>query len=186
VNADLSVAPEIAQLAQRAPADFQTGTLTLGHLAGELAALAADPRQWWDQVRFDPDAPLTIPLSGGPLGDRPLSGGPTSGGPTSGGPTSGGPTSGGPLTIPLSGGPTSGGPIGDGDGDGVWLLVTPPLATVVCDCHLATLLAGEAAEGGAPLRHGRTRVHGRRQSHLVTGTAGGYAVSLHLAVRTKG
>jgi hypothetical protein len=152
VNADLSVAPEIAQLAQRAPADFQTGTLTLGHLAGELAALAADPRQWWDQVRFDPDAPLTIPLSGGPT----------------------------------SGGPTSGGPIGDGDGDGVWLLVTPPLATVVCDCHLATLLAGEAAEGGAPLRHGRTRVHGRRQSHLVTGTAGGYAVSLHLAVRTKG
>jgi hypothetical protein len=141
VNADLSVAPEIAQLAQRAPADLQaepgTGALTLGHLAGELTALAADPRKWWDQVRFDPDVPLTIPLSGRPDG-------------------------------------------------GVWLLVTPPLATVACDCHLATLLAGEAAEDGSPLRHGRTRVHGRRQSHLVTGTAGGYAVSLHLAVRTKG
>ena len=151
MNADLSVAPEIAQLAQRGPADPRTGTATatLGHLAAELTALAADPRTWWDQVRFDPDAPLTIPLTGGP-------------------------PAGGPLS------------------DGVWLLVTPPHATVVCECHLATLLAGEAAEDGTPLRHGRirvhgsTRVHGRRQSHVVTGTAGGYAVSLHLAVRTEG
>jgi hypothetical protein len=144
VNADLSVAPEIAQLAQRGPAGpagpagLAAGAGTLGHLASELAALAADPRKWWGQVRFDPDAPLTIPL-----GDSAA-------------------------------------------GKGVWLLVTPPQATVVCDCDLATLLAGEAAEDGAPLRHGRVRVHGRGQSHVVTGTAGGYAVSLHLAVRAKG
>jgi hypothetical protein len=138
VNADLSVAPEIAQFAQRGPAGLAAGTGTLGHLAGELSALAADPRKWWNRVRFDPDAPLTIPL-----GDS-------------------------------------------APGEGVWLLVTPPLATMACDCDLATLLAGEAAEDGAPLRHGRTRVHGRRQGHVVTGTAGGYAVSLHLAVRAKG
>jgi hypothetical protein len=95
--------------------------------------LAADPRIWWDRVRFDPDAPLTIQL-----------------------------------------------------GTGAWLLVTPPLAAVACDCHLATLLAGEAAEDGAPLRHGRARIHGRRQAHLVTGTAGGFAVSLHAGVRPRG
>ena len=135
MNADLSVAPEIAQFAQRGPADPSTGTGTgtLGDLARQLTALAADPRNWWDRVRFDPDAPLTIPLAGA-----------------------------------------------------AWLLVLPPAAAVSCDCHLATLLAGEAAEDGAPLRYGRTRVHERRRSHVVTGTAGGFAVSLHLGVRTKG
>ena len=140
MNADLSVAPEIAQFAQRATADPhpRAGTGTLGELARQLTTLAADPGKWWDQVRFDPGAPVTILLEGH-----------------------------------------------------AWLLVTPPGATSVCDCHLATLLAGEAAEDGVQLRHGRTRVHGqqprgRQQTHVVTGTAAGFAVSLHLAVRTKG
>jgi hypothetical protein len=66
VNADLSVAPEIAQLATplmdvpspagrppRPPA-------TTGQLASELSGLAAAPQRWWDLVRFNPDGPARI------------------------------------------------------------------------------------------------------------------------------
>lgn len=71
-----------------------------------------------------------------------------------------------------------------------WLLVTPPGAVTSCDCGFATLLAGEAAEDGRPLRPGRVRLHGVGKhgagkdgapsgGHLVRGSAHGYAVSLH-------
>ena len=132
MNADLSVAPEIAQLAapfvpppqSRAAAAPRTD----GRLAGELSRLAAAPQGWWDLVRFDPGGPLRIPLPGA---------------------------------------------------GGSWLLVLPPGTVTGCDCRYATLLAGEAAEEGRPLRAGRVRVHGRPSVHLLRGAGHGYSVSLH-------
>jgi hypothetical protein len=68
VNADLSVAPEIAQLAApfvlppRTPG--AAAPRTDGRLAGELARLAAAPQRWWDLVRFDPGGPVRIPVPG--------------------------------------------------------------------------------------------------------------------------
>jgi hypothetical protein len=64
VNADLSVAPEIAQLAAPVTAAFPPRVRaaaeprTAGRAAGELARLAAAPQLWWDLVRFDPDGPV--------------------------------------------------------------------------------------------------------------------------------
>lgn len=68
MNTDLSVAPEIAQLAtefipaRRDPAAPRTD----GRIAGDLADLAAVPQRWWDLVRFDQDRPLRIPVPGAP------------------------------------------------------------------------------------------------------------------------
>jgi len=68
LNTDLSVAPEIAQLAaplllvQQAAAVLRTD----GRIAGDLAALAAAPQRWWDLVRFDPAGPVRIPVPGAP------------------------------------------------------------------------------------------------------------------------
>jgi hypothetical protein len=70
VNADLSVAPEIAQLAaplavipaplgHAAPAPTAA---TTGQLATALSRLAAAPERWWDLVRFNPDRPARIPV----------------------------------------------------------------------------------------------------------------------------
>jgi len=62
-----------------------------------------------------------------------------------------------------------------------WLVVLPPGdAGQDCDCDAATIIAGEATEGGpgsAVLRPGPTRVHGRR--HRLQGHGSGYSVSLH-------
>jgi hypothetical protein len=80
VNADLSVAPEIAQLAAPLalavpprgngwPASGQRGhdplgrdghQATTGRLAAGLSMLAAAPQRWWDLVRFSPDGPARI------------------------------------------------------------------------------------------------------------------------------
>ncbi len=73
---------------------------------------------------------------------------------------------------------------------GAWLVVLPPGdAGRPCDCDVATLIAGEAAEGGAPLHRdaavppgaplhpGRVRVHGQR--HWLRGHGAGYTISLH-------
>ena len=68
MNADLSVAPEIAQLA-RPSASAGPGVAahrTDGRAAGDLAALAASPEYWWDLVRFDPAGPVRIPVPGAP------------------------------------------------------------------------------------------------------------------------
>jgi hypothetical protein len=68
LNTDLSVAPEIAQLA--APLlPVQQAVIaprTDGRIAGDLAALAAAPQRWWDLVRFDPAGPVRIPVPGAP------------------------------------------------------------------------------------------------------------------------
>jgi len=68
VNADLSVAPEIAQLADPfIPARPAVAALrTAGRVAGDLADLAATPERWWDLVRFDSGAPVRIPLPQSP------------------------------------------------------------------------------------------------------------------------
>jgi len=66
LNTDLSVAPEIAQLAAPLPPVQQDSTAprTDGRIAGDLAALAAAPQRWWDLVRFDPAGPVRIPVPG--------------------------------------------------------------------------------------------------------------------------
>ena len=68
MNADLSVAPEIAQLAApfAAPSPARPGAAprTDGRAAAELGELGGAPQRWWDLVRFDPDGPLRIPLPG--------------------------------------------------------------------------------------------------------------------------
>jgi hypothetical protein len=62
---------------------------------------------------------------------------------------------------------------------GAWLMVMPPGgASLACDCDVATLIAGEAAEDAA-LQPGRVRVHGRR--HWLRGHGAGYSISLHAA-----
>ena len=64
---------------------------------------------------------------------------------------------------------------------GAWLVVLPPGdAGQDCDCDVATVIAGEAADGGldsAVLRPGATRVHGQR--HRLRGHGAGYSISLH-------
>lgn len=65
MNADLSVAPEIAQLAAPlalvpAPQCPERASLTDGQLAAALSQLAAAPQRWWDLVRFDPDGAARI------------------------------------------------------------------------------------------------------------------------------
>jgi hypothetical protein len=60
---------------------------------------------------------------------------------------------------------------------GAWLMILPPGdAGRACDCDVATLIAGEAAEGAA-LHPGRIRVHG--QQHWLRGHGAGYSISLH-------
>jgi hypothetical protein len=62
-----------------------------------------------------------------------------------------------------------------------WLVVMPPGdAGRLCDCDVATVIAGEAAEGTpdrAVLRPGPVRVHGER--HGLRGRGTGYSISLH-------
>ena len=68
MNTDLSVAPEIAQLA--APLGLTRHTdaapRTDGRIAGDLADFAATPQLWWDLVRFDSGAPVRVPLPQSP------------------------------------------------------------------------------------------------------------------------
>jgi hypothetical protein len=73
MTADMSVAPEIARLAeivllvppQPAPGspghpDGGAARLTLGTLARQLRMIAATPERWWGLVQFDPDRPVRI------------------------------------------------------------------------------------------------------------------------------
>jgi hypothetical protein len=68
VNTDLSVAPEIARLADSfVPAQHPAAEpRTDGRVAGQLADLAAAPERWWDLVRFDARGPVRIQLPGLP------------------------------------------------------------------------------------------------------------------------
>ena len=68
MNTDLSVAPEIAQLADPfVPAQHAAAApRTDGRTAGDLADLAATPQRWWDLVRFDSGGPARIPVPDAP------------------------------------------------------------------------------------------------------------------------
>ncbi len=68
MNTDLSVAPEIARLADPfVPAQHATAVpRTDGRTAAALTELAATPQRWWDLVRFDPRGPVRIPVPGEP------------------------------------------------------------------------------------------------------------------------
>lgn len=68
-----------------------------------------------------------------------------------------------------------------------WLVVLPPgEAGHGCDCDVATVVAGEVAEGtaeaAAVLRPGTLRVHG--QPHRLRGTCAAYSISLHARARS--
>ena len=167
MNTDLSVAPEIAQLADPfVPAQHVTAVpRTDGRTAAALTELAATPQRWWDLVRFDPRGPVRIPVPGAP----------------------------GAVPGQMGAGP---GEPGAGPGEpGVWLMVLPPGSSVDCDCQQATALAGEAAEApGDPahgghrprsvppgqLRSGRVRVHGAARRHRLHAAGPGYSVTLHV------
>jgi hypothetical protein len=138
LNTDLSVAPELAQLADPfvPPQHVTAAPRTDGRTAAALTELAATPQRWWDLVRFDPDGQVRINVPGEP---------------------------------------------------GTWLLVLPPGSVADCDCGLATLLAGDAAEVSAqgghgparPLRSGRVQVRGTRSRHQLRAAGQGYSVTLH-------
>jgi hypothetical protein len=66
VNTDLSVAPEIAQLAGPLVPATHVAARTDGRIAGDLSDLAAAPQRWWDLVRFDHDGPVRIPVPDAP------------------------------------------------------------------------------------------------------------------------
>ena len=74
LTADMSVAPEIAILAEASlliPAQpTRAGTPgtrpTLGTLARHLRILAASPERWWGRVRFDPDRSVRIEIEDQP------------------------------------------------------------------------------------------------------------------------
>jgi len=166
----MSVAPEIAVLAgssllvpaQPAPAAAPAARPTLGTLARHLRILAASPERWWGLVRFDPDRSVSVQVE-----DRPeyrawlvilppaRIGQPNDGQPNDGQPNDGQPNDGQPNDGQQSAGQD-------------------------CDCDVATIIAGEATDGGpgsAVLRPGSTRVHGQR--HRLRGHGAGYSISLH-------
>lgn len=152
MTADMSVAPELAQLAgsillvptRHGPAgepaypdgcgpDGRPVPMTTGRLAGRLRILAAAPERWWALVSFDPGRSEKIPVE-------------------------------------------------QGAGYRAWLVVLPPGHTGQdCGCDVATMIAGAATEGtgaSAVLRPGPLRVHGGR--HTLRGHGPGYSISLHV------
>jgi hypothetical protein len=152
LTADMSVAPEIAILAEASlliPAQPARGTSgqaetrpTLGTLARHLRILAASPERWWGLVRFDPDRSVRIEIEDQPEYSAWL------------------------VVLP----PAQAGRPGAGRQS----------AGQDCDCDVATVIAGEVTEGapgGAVLRPGATRVHGQR--HRLRGHGAGYSISLH-------
>lgn len=74
LTADMSVAPEIAILAeasllipaQPTRAETPGARPTLGTLARHLRILAASPERWWGLVRFDPDRSVRIEIEDQP------------------------------------------------------------------------------------------------------------------------
>jgi hypothetical protein len=160
----MSVAPEIARLAEAVPLvpaqpatqpatqpPTQPGAwpagaegrlessgppLTLGTLARRLRSIAATPERWWGLVSFEPDRSVQMTVE-------------------------------------------------ECAAYRAWLVVLPPGdAGRTCDCDVATMIAGEATEGtpdSAVLRPGPVRAHGG--PHGLRGQGPGYSVSLHAQAR---
>jgi hypothetical protein len=152
VNADLSVAPEIAQLARPAvtAGAGQAVPRTDGRAAGDLADLAASPERWWDLVRFDPAGPVRIPLPGPP----------------------------GRWLLVLPPGATAPCDCHQATalaGEAVELPADNALPAP------AALPADRPAVAVSPLRPGRVRVHGRPAPHRLRAAGPGYSVTLHSA-----
>jgi hypothetical protein len=61
--ADMSVAPEIARLAEAVL--LLPDELTIGTLARRLRSIAASPERWWSLVRFEPDRSVQITVEEG-------------------------------------------------------------------------------------------------------------------------
>jgi hypothetical protein len=154
LTADMSVAPEIARLAEAVLLVPAQGTptvqpegraeprLTLGTLAGRLRSIAATPERWWGLVRFEPGRSVQITVEECAAYRAWL------------------------VVLP----PGDAGAPGD--------------AGPSCDCDVATMIAGEATEGtqaSAVLRPGPVRVHGERhgERHSLRGRGAGYSISLH-------
>src|SRR5580658_5273573 len=58
LSADMSVAPEIARLAEAAL--HTAAPLTVGTLARRLRLIAATPERWWGLVRFEPGRSVQV------------------------------------------------------------------------------------------------------------------------------
>lgn len=150
LTADMSVAPEIARLAEAvrlvpalpslpsAPGPDRRGShaahpLTLGTLARRLRSIAATPERWWGLVRFEPDRSVTITVEEGTAYRAWL------------------------VILP----PGDAGQSCDCDA-----------ATMIAG------EATEGAPAGAVLRPGPVRVHG--EQHALRGRGAGYSISLHV------
>jgi hypothetical protein len=183
VNADLSVAPEIAQLAAplalvpspQRHSQSPSVRLTTGQLATELLRLAAAPQRWWDLVRFDPDQPARIAVPASfeawllviPPGQAAecrcqlamqIAGDPVEV-----------PGSGAQAAAPLA--ETA---AGTGDAAG-----TPPSASAAQARERTGDGAGARAPKARPLRQGRVRVHAPGSEHVTRSASHGYSVTLH-------
>ncbi len=159
MNLDISVAPELAQLARipaSAPPLRRIGGLnppvTAGRLAGLLRVAVADPARWWHRVQFDPRRPVHVLLDEAPGCELWL------------------------VTTP----PGFRGALRDHRrGCEVFTVVAGELAE-------RTITATGAAE--MALRPNRIRVHGRGHVHETVNPGGCYAVSLcaHAVAATGG
>jgi hypothetical protein len=164
VNADLSVAPEIAQLAAPlAPVQDNPGQYNLapdtaaprtdGRVAGDLADLAAAPQRWWDLVRFDPDGPVRIPVPGAP----------------------------GTWLLVLPPGAST-----VCDCQQATALAGEAVETAAGQARAPGASPENGARPGRPLRPGRVRVHGTPATHRLHAAGPGYSVTLHATVgRTR-
>ena len=151
MNTDLSVAPELAQLADPfVPAQHVTAApRTDGRTAAALTELAATPQRWWDLVRFDPDSPVRIPVPAEP-----------------------GAVPGGLWLLVLPPGTAV-----DCDCRQATALAGEATEAPV---DRANGGPGQARGGQAsPLRPGRVRVHGAAAPHRLQAAGPGYSVTLH-------
>jgi hypothetical protein len=152
--ADMSVAPEIARLAETVllvppqtaagphPAraqgpDAATARLTLGTLARQLRMIAAAPERWWGLVRFERDRQVRVSVEAHPSYHAWL------------------------VVLPPG---DSGQPC---DCDVVTMIAGE---------------ATEGTSSSATLRPGPLRVHGQR--HWLRGQGTGYSISLHARIST--
>lgn len=165
MNTDLSVAPEIARLADPiadAPRNA-AAPRTDGRVAGSLLDLAAAPQRWWDLVRFDAGGPVRIPLPDVP----------------------------GTWLLVLPPGATTDCDCRQATalaGEAVETAGAGMLAGAPAASGAGLAAGGQAGTDGAshPLRTGRIRVHGTRASHRVRAAGPGYSVTLHwTASRTR-